>query len=74
MGSNGHNHQPSRLLVGKKPIMEYLGIGGPLFAELVKEGMPVRVYGNKYIASTENLDNFFRMFTAVRSKYLEDIE
>jgi hypothetical protein len=72
MTPNG-NHRV-RLLVGKKTIMEYLGIGAPLFAELVKEGMPVRIYGNKYIASSVNLDTFFERFTAVRSKYVDEIE
>lgn len=63
-GSNGHR---GRLLVGKKEITDYLQIGGPMFYEFIKMGMPARVINSRWYAHTDNLDEYFRVYTRVNS-------
>jgi hypothetical protein len=61
MSHNGHNS--GRLLIGKKDITEYLQIGGPMFYEFIKMGMPARVINNRWYAHSDNIDLFFKSIT-----------
>lgn len=66
MGSNGHHR--GRLLVGKKDITDYLQIGAGMFYEMVRLGMPARAVNKRWMAYSENLDDFFKRFTAVDNR------
>ena len=72
-GSNGHR---GRLLVGKKQISEYLEIGEAMFYGMIKSGMPARAVNGRWMAFSENLDEFFKTYTRVdnRGKQIEEIE
>jgi hypothetical protein len=57
-----------QLLVGKKQIADYLQIGGSLFYEMIKAGMPARALNGRWMAYSENLDEFFKTFTRVDNR------
>lgn len=56
-----------RLLVGRQEILDYLGVGKQVFADLLRLGLPAAVIGGKWYAHTDNLDEFFRRITRRRS-------
>ena len=55
------NNKSDKLLIGSKAIRAYLhDISEPVFKKFLKMGMPVIVIDNRYYASTDNLDEYFK--------------
>lgn len=65
-----------RLLVGKKQITDYLEIGEAMFYGMIKAGMPARALNGRWMAHSENLDEFFKAYTRIdnRGKPIEEVE
>lgn len=59
-----------KLLVGQDAIMKYLGIGRKLFDDFVNNkkmpALPPSMTGGKWLAHTENLDDWTRSITRVQ--------
>lgn len=58
-----------KLLVGAEAIMKYMGIGRKLFDQFVEMKMPARppsMAGGKWLAHTDNLDDWARSITRVQ--------
>lgn len=49
-------------LKGLREITDYLRIGQQTFYELLKRGLPVRMFGNAYRADPQLLDEFYSEF------------
>ncbi|MCU0589870.1 MAG: hypothetical protein MUC33_01400 [Desulfobacterales bacterium] len=64
MGDHKNGNHRGRLLVGKKAITDYLGVGDSLFYELINAGMLARAFNKRWMAHTDNIDDFLRRFTA----------
>jgi len=59
-----------RLLVGQEAIMEYMGIGRRMFDDFVNHkkmpAMPPSMTGGKWLAHTDNLDDWARSITRIQ--------
>ena len=64
---------PSRL-TSKAEIMEYIACGKRLLAEYTSMGLPVLSLNGKWIAHTDNIDQFFRAITRTRLTDLQQQE
>ena len=57
------------LLDGKDAISRYLDNASEhKLGKWVKDGMPVRIEGGRWLAHAENIEEFFRAYTRVNSK------
>lgn len=60
------NKQNSKLLTSKDEIKTYLGnISDYLFKKYIEKGMPARYEDNRWLAYSENIDEFFKTYTRV---------
>ena len=60
--------QKTKVLKGKKAIMEYLNISEFLLIKYIKKGMPVVIDGNRYLAHADTLEDFFKEYTLCQGK------
>lgn len=59
----------TRILTSKQEIMDYLGgISNHLFMKYVNAGMPARFEDNRWIAHTDNIEEWCRAYTRVSMK------
>lgn len=52
-----------KILIGKKSIMQYIGVSHSMLNRLVNHGLPARNENNKWYAHTDNLDKWFKNWT-----------
>ncbi len=58
--------QSPKLLTSKDEIKIYIGnVSDHLFKKYVAKGLPARYEDNRWLAHTENIDEFFRLYTKV---------
>jgi hypothetical protein len=67
---NGHG---SKVLIGKKAIMEYLDLkSDQSFYKWIEKGMPALCEDKRWIAHKENIDNFFKATTNIMNKVIPE--
>ena len=54
------------ILTSKEEIMEYIGCGERLLAQYVSMGLPILSIMGRWVAHTDNIDQFFRVITRRR--------
>lgn len=54
------------ILTSKEEIMEYIGCGERLLNQYASMGLPVLSIMGRWIAHTDNIDQFFRVITRRR--------
>lgn len=60
------NKQTLKLLTSKDEIKTYLGnISDYLFKKYIEKGMPARYEDNRWLAYTDNIDEFFKAYTKI---------
>lgn len=59
----------TKILTSKDEIRAYLGgISNHLFTKYIKAGMPARFEDNRWIAHTDNIEDWCRSYTRVSMK------
>ena len=55
-----------KILTSKQEIMSYMGAGSDhAFNKYITAGMPARLEDNRWVAHADNIDDWFRRYTAV---------
>ena len=66
-------HKNLKILTSKEEIKTYLGnITDYMFQKYIKLGMPARYEDCRWLAHTDNIDEFFRIYTKVHMKNVPD--
>jgi hypothetical protein len=73
---NGENGHGSKVLIGKKAIMDYLDLKHEqTFYKWIERGMPALCEDKRWVAHKENIDNYFKVTTNVMNNEVpEDTE
>jgi len=66
------NGNIKKVLTSRGEIMEYANLSKYLFAKFVKMGMPVLYIDGRCYAHKDNIDEFFRAITRVKSSKIPD--
>jgi len=64
----------TKILIGKKAILDYLQLSENTFFKFVQRGLPVRVIENRYYAHTDNLDLYFQKLTIGDGRVVEEAD
>jgi hypothetical protein len=62
----------SEILIGLAEITEYLGVTTNTFKKLVEKGLPATVIDGKWYAHTDNIKEYFKRATLIRSKVIDE--
>ena len=57
------NKNGNKLLIGRDSILDYLGVGRPVFNQFLEMGLPAVVIKQRWYAHTDNVDDFLRKLT-----------
>jgi len=72
--------QNKKILTSKQEIMDYIGCSHHSFRKYVENGLPARYEEGRWMAHSDNIDDFFRSYTRICMKNViktipdEDIE
>ena len=55
-----------KILNSKQEIMSFIGIAsGPAFKKYISAGMPARFEDNRWVAHSDNIEDWFKQYTRV---------
>jgi hypothetical protein len=57
-----------KILSSKQEIMDYIGCSWRTFRKYVEVGLPARYEEGRWIAHSDNIDDFFKSYTRVSMK------
>lgn len=50
----------SKVLIGREKICQYLGIGKEAFYKLIRDGMPAKKRGDRWVAHVDLVEEYFK--------------
>ena len=63
-----------KILTSKQEIMSYVGASDYLFKKYIQLGMPARFEDNRWVAHSDNIEDWFKQYTRVSMrKIMENI-